>query len=544
MPHCIIKQWGFLVGKTNRLINKSFHCPLVVSYAKKKRRKGFKQYMKVAILILFALSICFIFIYSLIQLSLIFNYLRSKKRMEELPAPLSDEELPTVTIQLPLYNELYVVERLIDCICAVDYPKEKLEIQVLDDSDDESVEIAAQKVRYYQLKGIDIQHIQRPNRIGYKAGALAYGTKRCKGEFIAIFDADFLPDNDFLKRTIPYFKDKKVGVVQSKWAYMNADYSFLTRIQAFGLNAHFSVEQVGRNENQHFINFNGTAGVWRKTCIADAGGWQADTLTEDLDLSYRAQLKEWKFKFVESIESPSELPVEINALKAQQYRWTKGAAECVGKNLGNVLKAKHLKFSTKLHATFHLMNSSVFVFILILSILSLPVIVIKPELTDYIYLYRLSGFFMLSWFILAAFYWISHAHGKAKKGKLFLQFLWQFPLFLSISMGLALHNSFAVIEGWMGRKTPFVRTPKFNIHSKNENWTTNKYTVKKIGVLTFLEAVLLIYFLFALNECINYHDYGMMPMVLFLIVGYAIVFINSVFHWTKSTKTVSYEQAI
>ncbi|NOQ75006.1 MAG: glycosyltransferase [Crocinitomix sp.] len=498
--------------------------------------------MKVAILITFALSICFIFIYSLIQLSLIINYLRDKKKVKKTTLELKDEELPIVTIQLPLFNELYVVERLIDCICAFDYPKNKLEIQVLDDSDDESFDIAARKVHFYQLQGIDIQHIKRPERIGYKAGALAFGTAICKGEFIAIFDADFLPEPDFLRKTVPHFADPKIGVVQSKWEYTNADYSFLTKVQAFGLNAHFTIEQVGRNFGDHFINFNGTAGIWRKTCIADAGGWQSDTITEDLDLSYRAQLRGWKFQYLEELGSPSELPVEMNALKAQQYRWTKGAAECVGKNLPKVIRAKGFSLRTKLHATFHLMNSSVFVFILLLSLLSMPVIVIKPELSEYIFLYKLSAFFMLSWFILAAFYWISYSYGKKDKGKLLLSFFVQFPLFLSISMGLALHNSIAVIEGWIGRKTPFVRTPKFNLNSENTNWGENKYNVKKIGLLTYFEAALLIYFIFTFNECINYGDYGMMPMVSFLIIGYSIVFYSSISHWKKSTKTVTYGQ--
>ncbi len=473
---------------------------------------------------------------------LIVNYLRSKRKPEQKEIKTSEQNLPIVTVQLPVYNELYVIERLIDCICEFDYPKDRLEIQVLDDSDDESFEIAARKVLFYQLQGFDIQHIKRPVRKGYKAGALAYGTEICKGEFIAIFDADFLPENDFLKKTIPYFKNDKVGVVQSKWEYINDDYSFLTKVQAFGLNAHFTVEQSGRNYGKHFINFNGTAGVWRKACIKVAGGWQGDTLTEDLDLSYRAQLRGWEFKYVEHVESPSELPVEINALKAQQYRWTKGAAECVGKNLGNVIRAKGIKLSTKIHAIFHLMNSSIFVFILLLSLLAMPVIIIKPEIPEYRYLYQISGFFMTSWFILGAFYWISHAYGKEKTGKLFLNFFWQFPLFLSISMGLALHNTIAVVEGWIGRKTPFVRTPKFNINEKNESWAGNKYNVKKIGMLTYLEGALLVYFLFTFNECINYLDFGMMPMITFLIVGYSVVFFSSIFHWKKTSKTVAYEQ--
>jgi len=500
--------------------------------------------MKITLLLIFALSIFFIFIYSLIQLNLIINYLKDKKKKKTSPSPIAEKDLPYVTIQLPLYNELYVVERLIDCICEIKYPKEKLEIQVLDDSDDESFDIAARKVHFYQLNGIDIKHIKRPERVGYKAGALKYGTKICKGEFIAIFDADFLPEPDFLLKTIPYFENENIGVVQSKWEYTNANHSFLTKVQAFGLNAHFTIEQVGRNAKNHFINFNGTAGVWRKTCIADAGGWQSDTITEDLDLSYRAQLKKWKFQYLEELGSPSELPVEINALKAQQYRWTKGAAECVGKNLPKVVKAKGIPFSTKIHAFFHLMNSSVFVFILILSLLTMPIIIIKPQLSEYVFLYRLSAFFMLSWLILGAFYWISYSYGRKNKWKLFLNFLCQFPLFLSISMGLALHNSVAVIEGWIGRKTPFVRTPKYNIEGNDSSWESNKYNVKKIGLLTYIEGALLIYFIFTFNECINYKDFGMMPMVSFLIVGYSIVFFNSIFHWKKTSKTVTYGQTI
>lgn len=500
--------------------------------------------MNVLLLLLFACAIGFIFLYSLVQLGLIVNYLQAKGKKPQAYTTLPDSDLPLVTVQLPLYNEFYVVERLIDCICAFDYPKDKLEIQVLDDSDDESFEIAAQKVRYYQLQGIDIQHIKRPERVGFKAGALAYGTAICSGEFIAIFDADFLPEPDFLKRAIPHFHAHNIGVVQSKWEYTNADYSFLTKVQAFGLNAHFTVEQVGRNAKNHFINFNGTAGIWRKECIVDAGGWQSDTITEDLDLSYRAQLKGWKFEYVESIGSPSELPIEINALKAQQYRWTKGAAECVGKNLPNVIRAKNISFSTKIHAVFHLMNSSVFVFILLLSLLAMPVIIIKPQLNEYLFLYRISAFFMLSWFILAAFYWISFTYGKKEKGKLLLVFLYQFPLFLAISMGLALHNSIAVIEGWIGRKTPFVRTPKFNINSQNKHWEENKYNVKKIGLLIYAEASLLLYFLVTLSEAIKYRDFGMMPMIIFLIVGYSVVVVNSIFHWKKSTNTLSYERAL
>jgi cellulose synthase/poly-beta-1,6-N-acetylglucosamine synthase-like glycosyltransferase len=502
--------------------------------------------MSLTVLIIFALCMGFIFVYSLVQLSLIINYVRSKKATaskETSKKVLSEDELPVVTVQLPVYNELYVVERLIECVCEFDYPKSKLEIQVLDDSTDESIEIIANKVKVFQLQGFDIQHIRRPERIGYKAGALKYGTTLCKGEFIAIFDADFLPNRDFLKAALPHFSEDKVGVVQSKWEYTNADYSFLTKVQAFGLNAHFSIEQVGRNYGDHFINFNGTAGIWRKTCIEDAGGWHSDTLTEDLDLSYRAQLKNWKFVYREEIGSPSELPVEINALKAQQFRWTKGAAECVRKNLFKVLRAKNVNFKTKIHASFHLMNSSIFLFILTLSLLSLPLILVKPLYPEFDFILKLSAIFMISWVILGLFYWVSYSYNKQNKMQLLGSFIWKFPLFLSISMGLGLHNALAVFEGYIGKKSPFIRTPKFNIQEKGDKWENNKYNVKKVGILTYFEGILFLYFVFAFEKAIEYADYGMMPLLLFLIVGYGVVFFSSIFHWKKSSKTVSYGQA-
>lgn len=485
----------------------------------------------------------FIFLYSLVQFDLIINYIKSKKKSPSTPKELKDDDLPLVTIQLPVYNEMYVVERLINCICEFDYPKEKLEIQVLDDSTDESIEIIASKVHMYQLQGFNIKQLRRPNRTGYKAGALKYGTTLCKGEFIAIFDADFLPNPDFLKKTLPYFKDDKIGVVQTKWEYTNENYSFLTKLQAFGLNAHFSVEQVGRNHAGHFINFNGTAGIWRKSCIKDAGGWEADTLTEDLDLSYRAQLKNWKFIYLENLGSPSELPVEINALKAQQFRWTKGAAECVRKNLFKVLFAKNVPLKTKIHATFHLMNSSIFLFIIAMAALSLPMVILRENFVEYQLFYDISGFFMVSWLILSIFYWVSHSYNRKNKWKALIEFFWKFPFFLSISMGLSLHNAIAVFEGYIGRKTPFVRTPKFNIQNKKDKWEANKYNVKKVSLLTYFEGLLMLYFLYALNVAIEYQDYGMIPLISFLLLGYTVVFLSSIVHYRRQGKPVAYEQA-
>ena len=302
--------------------------------------------------------------YCLLQFHLLFYYKRfhwSNQNATYLRAD-TDDDLPFVTIQLPVFNEMYVVERLIDKIVEFDYPKDKYEIHVLDDSTDETLEISRRKVEEYKAKGFHIELLHRTDRTGYKAGALKEGMKRAKGEFIAIFDADFLPRKDFLRTTIPYFNNPKVGVVQTRWEHINKDYSLITQLQALQLNVHFTVEQAGRRAGNFMLQFNGTAGVWRTECINDAGGWEADTLTEDLDLSYRAQMKGWEITYLEKFGSPAELPAEMNGLKSQQYRWMKGGAETAKKMLPTVWKSD-LSFLQKLHATVHLMSSGVFLFI-------------------------------------------------------------------------------------------------------------------------------------------------------------------------------------
>lgn len=496
--------------------------------------------MELFILIIYAIPLVFIFSYSLVQLSLIINYLDigNKKALILNPSPpgegleklpllqgegrgevILDIKYPFVTIQLPIYNELYVVERLIDAIAAFDYPKGRFEIQVLDDSTDETVEIIASKIKGIQAKGIDIQHIRRESRQGFKAGALAYGLKICKGDFIAIFDADFVPPKDFLQKTIPHFNVPNVGVVQTRWQHLNENYSLLTQLQAFGLDAHFTIEQGGRNAESHFINFNGTAGIWRKTTIEDAGGWSADTLTEDLDLSYRAQMRDWKFVYLENVGCPAELPVTMSAVKSQQYRWTKGAAECVVKNLRKLLTDSHLSIATRLHGFYHLMNSAVFVAVFFLSILSLPVMLITTKSGDYDSFFRFTALFQVSWIILGTFYWISFK----KSGLGFFEFVKRFMLFLLFMMGLSFHNTIAVVEGWLGRKTPFVRTPKFNISKQSDSWQGNKYSAKSINKSTWFEFLLMLYFIIVLIVEIQLKNFGLVPFHLMLIVGYGSV---------------------
>ena len=370
---------------------------------------GVLSIIQILVWVVYGLCLGFVFLYSLIQLQLTWLYLRSKRKNTNNTQKEPDIGIwPAVTVQLPIFNEIYVAERLIDAVMAFDYPTDKLQVQVLDDSTDETKEITANRVRYYQSKGKNIRFIHRTNRSGYKAGALQEALPAATGTFIAIFDADFLPNPDFLKVVLSSFSAPDIGVVQTRWAHLNSNYSLLTRLQAFALDAHFTIEQTGRNTGGHFINFNGTAGVWRKDCILDAGGWQSDTLTEDLDLSYRAQLRNWKFKYMEHIEAPAELPAAMPALKSQQFRWTKGAAETARKNLGQVLRSHH-PAGTKLNGLFHLLNSSVFICVLLAGLLSIPVLIMNHQVNSiWSGFLQFRAMFLVSLISLVSFYGVAY----------------------------------------------------------------------------------------------------------------------------------------
>lgn len=478
--------------------------------------------MEFLVILLYLLPTCVLFLYSFAQLSLVWSYWHRQAPIEELSLLTS---LPNVCVQLPIYNERYVIERLIDAVCAFEYPKELLEIQVLDDSTDETIALIAQKVAYYQSVGFVISHIRRPQREGFKAGALAYGLTLTQAEFIAIFDADFIPAPDFLQKTLPHFSSSSVGVVQTRWGHLNESYSLLTQLQAFGLDGHFVVEQGGRNADGHFINFNGTAGVWRASCITDAGGWSSDTLTEDLDLSYRAQLRGWQFVYLEKVESPAELPATMPAFKSQQYRWMKGAAECARKNLWKVFKNEALRFSTKTHAAFHLLNSGVFIAVFVMALLSIPALLITHESPRFNSVLGIFQFFQLSVVILLGFYGTTH-YGR----KSLFELAWQLPLFLSVIMGLSLHNSIAVIEGYFGKKTPFVRTPKWGIVQHQGNWQQKKYLVRSLNPLTWLELGLVLYFGFGLALGLYWQTYSLVGLHSMLVLGYGFVGYYSVKH--------------
>lgn len=483
------------------------------------------------IIAIYSLSLLLIFFYSLAQLNLLVNYLGYKRRNREAPKfnLLDPKEIPFVTIQLPIYNEEYVVERLLDNISRIEYPMSKLEIQVLDDSTDDSVLDTAKRIKALQETGLDIKHFRRTNRQGFKAGALKEGLLVAKGEFIAIFDADFLPSSDWLKKTVIYFKDREIGVVQTRWGHINREYSTLTRIQAFALDAHFTLEQVGRNAKGHFINFNGTAGIWRKECILDAGNWEGDTLTEDLDLSYRAQLKNWKFKYLEDVETPAELPVVISAARSQQFRWNKGGAENFRKSVWSVINAKNISFKTKFHGVMHLLNSSMFLCVFTVAVLSIPMMYIKNSYDHLGWVFEATSFFILSTIILFVCYWFTYKSIQGSSLDNFVDYIRIFFTFFSVALGFSLHNSIAVLEGHMGKRSEFVRTPKFNLNGLKDSWKGNKYLTTKMSPNMILEAALMLYFLFGMYSAIPLNDFGLFPFHFMLFLGFGYVFFKSLF---------------
>ncbi len=479
------------------------------------------------ILVIYGICLVLVFFYSILQLSLSIAYARNRKKVATKPEiPFDPENAHRVTIQLPMYNEEYVAERIIEACAAFDYPRDKFDIQVLDDSTDETKDIIAAKVAEVAARGIQIAHIHRVDRTGYKAGALDSAMDQVKGDYIAIFDADFVPEPDWLKRVMPNFDSDDIGVVQTRWGHLNKKYSLLTELQAFGLNGHFAAEQGGRNAAGHFINFNGTGGVWRKKCIESAGGWEHDTLTEDLDLSYRAQLRGWKFKYMENIVAPAELPITMSALKAQQHRWMKGGAECFVKMWKTILTFKGVKLSDRIHGMSHLFNSSVFVFILIMSLMSLAVLHIKDSFSDLNYVIKFGSVFISSTVFLMYYYWLAYRDKTSNTFTSFFRFVGRFFQFLVVSLGLSLSNTVAVLEGYLGIKSSFVRTPKFNVNSKKE-FKGNKYDKKSISLITIGEGILMIVFGFtAVNRAI-YMDFGMVPFHAMLATGYGLVFFST-----------------
>ena len=483
------------------------------------------KYFSNSILIIYFFCLILIFLFSISQAYLTYHYVKAKKQKNK-KLFFSDKKLPKITIQLPIYNEKYVIERLFKKISELKYPKKLLQIQVLDDSDDESTELIIKLIKYYKSKGVKFEHITRSNRKGFKAGALKNGLKLASGEFIAIFDADFLPDSDWLKKIIPHFDNKQIGLIQTKWGHINKGYSILTKVQAFALDIHFTLEQVGRNIKNHFMNFNGTAGIWRKKCIIDSGNWEGDTLTEDLDLSFRAQLKGWKFKYIEHIITPAELPITINAMKTQQHRWNKGGAENFQKIFWRIIKSKSINLKTKTIGLIHLLSSSMFLNVFSISFLSVPLLFLNNKIN---WFFNFSSIFLISTIILFICYWIIHKINFGKEFKSFINYTKNFILFLTVISGFSCHNSIAVLKGHLRKRSAFIRTPKFNIESSNNNLKKNIYS-KKIIPFNFLFDLFFTFYFF-LSLCIAFYIndgfFKLFPFHLILFTGYLFMVINT-----------------
>jgi cellulose synthase/poly-beta-1,6-N-acetylglucosamine synthase-like glycosyltransferase len=472
------------------------------------------------ILAAYIISLTILFVFASHGFSMSYFYFKTfKKRTQDLTEEeMKIENYPVVTIQLPLYNERYVITRLIDSTVMLDYPKDKLEIQILDDSTDDTTEIIDNHIKQYLDKGYDIKHIHRTNREGFKAGALKEGLNDCRGEFVAIFDADFIPRKKFLKRTLPYFfKDEKIALVQTRWEHINREYSLLTKAQAIALDGHFVIEQAVRNRAGFFIQFNGTGGVWRKQAIFDAGNWEADTLTEDLDLSYRAQMKGWKIKYLVNFTSPAELPAEINSLKNQQFRWTKGAIETSKKLFPRVLKS-NMPLKMKMQSFIHLCSNIAYPFILIAGILNLPVTLIK-EGGEYDPVFKFMSIFIFAFVSSFMFYLYSQKDVYQDWQKRIVLF----PVFMTGSMGLSVNNTKAVFEGLINKKSEFVRTPKFKITDEKHTWQDKKYLTKKIPFTTYIEAVLSLYCFTGVAFSVYYVQIASLPFQLMFALGFGLI---------------------
>jgi cellulose synthase/poly-beta-1,6-N-acetylglucosamine synthase-like glycosyltransferase len=443
---------------------------------------------------------------------LVYLYMKDK---DKLPVPAGPmQSLPTVTIQLPIYNEMYVADRLIDAVCQMDYPRELLEIQVLDDSTDETTSVAEQAVRRNAAKGVDVTYLHRTDRTGYKAGALEAGMAVAKGEYIAIFDADFIPTTDFLLKTVPFFVDPKIAMVQARWGHINADYSLLTKIQSILLDAHFVLEHGGRNRAGLFFNFNGTAGIWRRRAIIDAGGWQHDTLTEDLDLSYRAQSRGWKFVFLPNLVAPAELPVEMNSFKSQQHRWAKGSIQTCRKLLPAILRS-NLPTSVKAEAFFHLTANFNYPLMCVLSVLMAPSMVIRYNMGWYEMLLIDVPLFFAATASVANFYMVCQRELHTD----WMTRLKYLPFLMSIGIGLAVNNTKAVFEALFNKQSEFARTPKYRIEEQGDEWIGKKYR-QNFVVQPLIELALGLYFTATVFYALANGIYGTVPFLVLFQVGF------------------------
>src|SRR3984885_9845393 len=516
----------------NALLNRSFISVSIATRAAFVVSHGLGQYIRhhfldttfkglyqanafdMALLIPYFVVLILLASYGIHRYILVYLYYKHrKKRTTDPPGHFSD--LPRVTIQLPIFNERFVVERLLDAICRMNYPPDKLDIQVLDDSTDETQAVARRLVEQYAARGCPISYHHRSNREGYKAGALAEGMQTSKGEFITIFDADFVPSEDFLLRTIHHFTDSKIGMVQTRWTHINRHYSFLTEVEAILLDGHFVLEHSGRACSGVFFNFNGTAGVWRGAAIAEAGGWQHDTLTEDTDLSYRAQLKGWRFIYLQDVECPAELPVEMTAFKTQQARWAKGLIQTGKKILPRVLRSD-APLHTKIEAWYHLTANLSYPLMIMLSVLLLPAMIIRFYQGWFQMLYIDLPLFMASTFSISSFYLVSQRELFPRTWQRALLYL---PLLMALGVGLTITNTKAVIEALIGKESAFARTPKYHVESKKDRVQGTKYR-KRLGWVPWVELLIGCYFALTVYYAVEIENYFTIPFLLLFVLGY------------------------
>ncbi len=453
--------------------------------------------------------------YGVHRYQLVWLYYRHKKNATREPA-LRFAELPRVTVQLPIFNEQYVIDRLIEAVCNLDYPREKLDIQLLDDSTDETREVAAAIVARYRAVGHPIEYIHRGNRHGYKAGALDHGLQSARGEFVAIFDADFVPPSTWLLDVVHHFAEPQIGMAQTRWTHLNRDYSFLTQVEAIQLDGHFVLEHGGRSRAGVFFNFNGTAGMWRRQAIADAGGWQHDTLTEDTDLSYRAQLAGWKFKYLQHVECPAELPIEMTAFKTQQARWAKGLIQTSKKILPAVWRSE-APLHTKIEAVYHLTANISYPLMIVLSVLLMPAMVIRFYQGWVQMLLIDFPLMMMSTFSISSFYLVSQ---KELFPRTWYKSILYLPFLMSLGIGLTLTNTRAVLEALFGIQSSFKRTPKYRVEKRGEKSAAATKYRKRLGIVPWLELLIGCYFALTVWYAVANENFFTVPFLLLFVIGY------------------------
>jgi cellulose synthase/poly-beta-1,6-N-acetylglucosamine synthase-like glycosyltransferase len=444
-------------------------------------------------------------------------YLYYKHRENRVTKPASHfEALPHVTVQLPIYNEQFVVDRLVECVCRMQYPREKLEVQVLDDSTDETVEVARAVVERYQTLGFDISYHHRTNRAGFKDGALKEGLVKAKGEFVAIFDADFTPPEDWLMRVIHFFADPKIGMVQTRWTHINRTYSFLTEVESILLDGHFILEHGARNRANVFFNFNGTAGIWRRQAIDDAGGWQPDTLTEDTDLSYRSQLAGWKFIYLQDVECPAEVPIEMTAFKTQQARWAKGLIQVARKSLLRIFRSD-VPLHVKLEAWFHLTANLSYPLMIVLSVLLMPAMIVRSFGGPFQILLIDLPLFMASTFSISSFYLVSQKELFPRAWPRTFLFL---PFLMALGIGLTITNTRAVMEALLGIQSPFKRTPKYRVQSRKDRTVAAAKYRRRLGMVPWIEMLIGCYFVLTIWYAVSSANFFTVPFLVIFVLGY------------------------